>query len=102
MNDNLNITIRIANLPPIPMAIRRDEEEVMRTAEYNVNKLWNSWSMRYKSKTPAEVLAMVTFRFAELYFRQSQAMASAAGELDRFDKELSRLLIDMEDSGSLS
>lgn len=86
------------------LSIKRSDEEVMRTAEYNVNKLWNSWTAKYKSKTPAEVLAMVTFRFAELYFRQAQSLATAAGELDNFDKELSKLLlaIDSDASGPLA
>ena len=96
MNDNLNITIRIANLAPMHLSIKRDDEEVMRTAEYNVNKLWNSWTAKYKSKTPAEVLAMVTFRFAELYFRQAQSLAAASEGLARFDSELSRLLLAMD------
>ena len=39
MNDKLNITIRIANQAPIPLSINRDDEEVIRTAEFNVNKL---------------------------------------------------------------
>ena len=100
MNDNLNITIRIANQAPMHLSIKRPDEEVMRTAEYNVNKLWNSWTAKYKSKTPAEVLAMVAFRFAELYFRQAQSLASASEELERFDKELSRLLLAIGDDSS--
>ena len=71
MNDKLNITIRIANQAPIPLSINRDDEEVIRTAEFNVNKLWNAWSAKFKNKSSMEVLAMVAFRFAELFFTQN-------------------------------
>lgn len=71
MNDKLNITIRIANQAPIPLSINRDDEEVIRTAEFNVNKLWNAWSAKFKNKSSMEVLAMVAFRFAELFSRRT-------------------------------
>ena len=74
MNDKLNITIRIANQAPIPLVINRQDEEVIRMAEYNVNRLWTSWSTKFKSKSQMEVLSMVAFRFAELFFTQGQAV----------------------------
>jgi len=95
MNDKLNITIRIANQAPIPLSINREDEEVIRTAEYNVNRLWNSWSMKFKSKSSTEVLAMVAFRFAELFFTQSEAAKEAADMVDSFEKRLDAILLDV-------
>ena len=77
MNDKLNITIRIANQAPIPLVINRQDEEVIRMAEYNVNRLWTSWSTKFKSKSQMEVLSMVAFRFAELFFTQGQAVKAS-------------------------
>lgn len=99
MNDKLNITIRIANQAPIPLSINLEDEEVIRMAEYNVNRLWNAWSTKFKSKSSMEVLAMVAFRFAELFFTQS-ALAKDAGEaLNEFEKQLDKILLDMGDNG---
>ncbi len=93
MNDKLNITIRIANQAPIPLSIKREDEEVIRTAEYNVNRLWNSWSTKFKSKSSTEVLAMVAFRFAELFFTQNAAVQSAADMLGAFESRYRRVLL---------
>ncbi|MDE6528919.1 MAG: cell division protein ZapA [Muribaculaceae bacterium] len=97
MNDKLNITIRIANQAPIPLAIKREDEEVVRTAEYNVNRLWNSWSTKFKSKSSTEVLAMVAFRFAELFFTQSAMAQNAAEVLGAFESRLDGILLDVGD-----
>ena len=97
MNDKLNITIRIANQAPIPLSIKREDEEVIRTAEYNVNRLWNSWSTKFKSKSSTAVLAMVAFRFAELFFTQNAAVQSAADMLGAFESRLDEILLDVGD-----
>jgi len=97
MNDKQNITIRIANQAPIPLSINREDEEMIRTAEYNVNRLWNSWSNRYKSKSPSEVLAMVAFRFAELFFAQNGAVKDAQEMFESFEARLDEILLDLGD-----
>lgn len=96
MKDKLNITIRIANQAPIPLVINRDDEEVIRQAEYNVNRLWNSWSAKFKSKSPSEVLSMVAFRFAELFYTQSHAMQAAEDVFESFEEELDKILLDVD------
>lgn len=98
MNDTLNITIRIANNKPIPLAIRRDDEEVIRTAEYNVNRLWQSWSQRYKGKSQTEVLAMVAFRFAELFYRGSAIAEQTEKSLAGFEADIDRILMGMSEA----
>lgn len=96
MNDKLNITIRIADQAPLSLVINREDEELKRTAEYNVNRLWSSWSTKFKTKTSHEVLAMVAFRFAELFYMQSAAVDDMSEIVADFEKELDSILLAME------
>lgn len=82
----LNISIRIADQPRMQLRIPASQEEVVRRAEANINELWRKWSAMddFKDKSSSEILAMVTFRFAQLYF-------SAMEMSDRVDKTLSGL-----------
>ena len=96
MNDKLNITIRIADQPAMSLSINRNDEECIRTAEYNVNRLWNAWTTKFKTKTSHEVLAMVAFRFAELFYRLSDTAAESAAVLESFEKGLDSILLEME------
>ena len=66
--DKLNITIRIAGQKPMAMRIDRQKEETVRTAEYQVNRLWERWVKRVPEKAALEVLGMVAYQFAELYY----------------------------------
>lgn len=98
MNDKLNITIKIAGQAPMSLQINRDDEEVIRQAEYNVNRLWNMWSTKFKTKSSMEVLAMVAFRFAELFFTQAAVARSAETTFEDFEKRLDKILIELPDS----
>lgn len=89
MTDKLNITIRIADQPPLPLTINRDEEEIIRQAESNVNRLWNNWNERFNA-SPQALLAMVAFQFAKLHARLS-------GELEESEKVLKELNADMDE-----
>lgn len=95
MKDKLNITIKIAELPPIPLQINRDEEETVRTAEYNVNKLWRQWMLRFSDKTAYEVLAMVAFQFAKTFVLLNKQAEAVGKVLDDFEQELDRVLLDV-------
>lgn len=95
MNDKLNITIRIANQAPISLSINREDEEVIRTAEYNLNRLWNSWSTKFKSKSPTEVLARVAFRIAELFITQAAVAKDTEDALNSFEARLDEILLDV-------
>lgn len=97
MKDKLNITIRIADQTSIPLQISREDEEVVRTAEYNVNKLWQSWMQRYRDMSSSRVLAMVAFQFAKLYEVMTRTGADAVKKLENFEKELDRILLDLHD-----
>ena len=47
MKDKLNITVRLADQPPIAMRdVTLAEEETIRQAEYNINRLWETWRLR--------------------------------------------------------
>jgi len=92
MNDSLNITLRLADCPPLRMTIARANEENIRRAEYNVNQLWQKWSLRYKDKSSHQVLAMVAFRFAELLLYQSNLNTEATDVLSDFDRRLDAIL----------
>lgn len=95
MTDKFNITIRIAELPPIPLKINRAEEPVIRTAEYNVNRLWREWMARFSDKSAYEVLAMVAFQFAKTFVILNNQSDATAKLLDDFEKELDSILLDV-------
>lgn len=98
MKDKLNITVKIADQPPIPLRdVSPEEEEVIREAEYNINKLVNSWSRQFADKSTTEVLAMVTLRFAQLYFAQRRVIGSFEATLDDFEQQLDKIVLSLGD-----
>ena len=96
MKDKLNITIRIADLAPMPLAIEMKDEEVIRTAEYNVNQLWSTWSQRFKDKSSKEVLGMVAFQFAKLYQTLSNRENDTDELLEKFEEKLNQIILNTE------
>lgn len=92
MKDNLNITIRIADVPPISMTIRRDAEERVREAERSVNRVWKTWRAEFDQKSSKEVLAMVAVQFARLYFELQHATAENRRSLEAFEAQLDDFL----------
>lgn len=79
-------------MAPISMNIPSDTEEVVRRAEYNVNKVWNSWRNSFPDYSARQVLAMVTFQFAKRYFQLLEQVERQQTLMDSFEKELDRLL----------
>lgn len=67
-------------------------EQVVREAEYNVNKVWSTWRHEFENKTSKEVLAMVAFQFAKLFYQLSHSVNERQHVLDDFEAELDRLL----------
>lgn len=94
----LNISIRIAGQPRMYLRIPGDQEEIVRKAEANINELWRKWSAMddFKDKTSGEILAMVTFRFAQLYFSAEEASHKVEKTLEGLEKTLDRLLLDID------
>lgn len=93
MKDKLNITIRIADQPPIPLNIRIEEEEIIRQAERNVNRLWYNWSERFNTSSTS-ILAMVAFQFSKLHASLVAEQANVSESLKQLEKELDQLLDD--------
>lgn len=97
MTDKLNITIRIADQPPMRLKILPQDEEIVRKAQSNINELWSRWCERFNDKTPGEVLAMVTFRFAQMYFTAESQSREASEVIADLESSLDRLLLDPDE-----
>lgn len=95
MDDKLNITIRIAGQKPFALQVLRADEEIARTAEYQANRLFGLWSDRFRDRSQMEVMAMVAYRFAELFYRQNTAANAAEELIDSFEEQLDRILLDV-------
>lgn len=96
MKDKLNITIRIAELPPFALQINRNEEEVIRNAEYNVNRLWRMWRSRFSDKSSTEVLGMVAFQFAKLFTVLNKQADDLNAVIDRLNSQFDDLILDFD------
>lgn len=92
MRDKLNIKIRLADFPPVSLnGLTPQEEVVAREAERQVNKLWQAWCSRWRKKSSDEVMALVAYRFAELYFKRVSLDDEALKRLGEADSELEAL-----------
>lgn len=91
-----HITIQIADQPQIDLDIRPEAEELVRKTERSVNKVWRRWCADFKHKSPGEVLAMVTYQYAKLYYELVDRIDRDEKMLSDFDAELSRLLLDVK------
>lgn len=91
-----NISIRIADQPRIQLSVPYSQEPLVRRAEENINGLWRKWKERdeFRDKTSAEVLAMVTFRFAQLYYSNLEATENLDRVLDNMEQNLDKLLLE--------
>lgn len=75
MSDKQNITIQLAGQPKIPLAIDREDEEMIRRAEKLVNDLWMRWSSQtFAAEPQLKVMARVAFQFAVLYLRDQRSL----------------------------
>lgn len=96
MNDKQNITIRIADVPKIPLSIHREDEELVRIAEKNVNSLWGDWSEKFKEKSSKEILAMVAYQFAKLYYTSVATNEKLDEMLLDFENGLDEILLKID------
>ena len=92
----LNISIRIATLPRMALRIPASSEAIAHRAEENINELWRKWSMKeeFRDKSPAEILAMVTFRFAQLYYSNLEASNNLDAVLEDLEKGFDDILLE--------
>lgn len=63
MNDKIKITLQIAGFY-YPLTIDRDDEEMVREAAKQVNKLLGVYKERYAALEPAKILPMVAYVFS--------------------------------------
>lgn len=95
-DDKLNITIRIAGQNPLALQINRADEEHVRNAEFQVNRLWSRWQQRFPDKSSMEVLGMVAYQFAELYYTALRTSEEAETTIRTFEEDLDRMLHGMQ------
>lgn len=98
MKDKLNITVKLGDLAPLGMAVDYNgEEEVVRLAEYYVNKVFDKWyESRPADRTAKDILGMVALQFAKLFVLEQQKNERMLEELNRFEKELDRILLKVD------
>lgn len=87
-----NITIRIADVNPISMSIPANSEEIVRLAEFNVNRVWNKWRKDFPERNSKEILAMMALHIARNYYQLLEQVNSQQTILKEFEDELDRLL----------
>lgn len=101
MKDKLNITIKLADHKPISLSdVTPGEEELMREAEYNINRLWRSWCQEFPDKEPDEVLAMVAFQFARHYYGQLREMKEVEEVLAESGRRLDEIVLRLDEPQS--
>ena len=91
-----NISIHIADLPRMQLNVPLSQEPLVRRAEENINGLWKQWREKdeFSDRSSAEILAMVTFRFAQLYYTNLEAAESIDRVLDGLEQEFDSLLLE--------
>ncbi|MDE6535607.1 MAG: cell division protein ZapA [Muribaculaceae bacterium] len=88
-SDKQNITIRLAGLPKMPLAVERADEELMRRAESLVNELWMRWTQStYAAESQLAVMSRVAFQFTVLYLRGERNIKL----MQQLDSELSKII----------
>ncbi len=94
MKDKLRIKIRIANLPDIPVSVSPEEEEYAREAQKNINLLWERWSERFSDNKPGEIMGMIAFRFAQMYFTAMGGMKDMEATVTDLERALDSALLE--------
>ncbi len=83
------LTLRIAEEKIITVVPRKDELSLKRV-EKEVNALWDRWKLMHPSRTKTQILAMMAFQYAKLYY-------DVAGESSRREKELKDFIREYEE-----
>lgn len=96
MDKKQHITIRIADASPIDLHIERDQEEQTRQIAANINQIWAQWSEQFKEKSSRDVLAMVAFRYAQVYHRLLDQVNANEAALADAEKALDDILLDVK------
>jgi len=78
----------------MPLSVKRNEEELYRTAEKIVVKFINDYQKIYSQKSYSEILSYVAFRLAVVLTKQdsNEDIAPMAERIKQLDQELKLLL----------
>lgn len=66
------------------------KQEEARHAEADINLVYSSWRKRFPEKSDRELLAMIAFRYADLYsamVRESENTRTAVNDIDELLKK---------------
>lgn len=96
MKEKQHIKINIADAGPIDLDIPREKEAMVRKIAQNVNMMWSEWASQFSDKTSHDVLAMVAFRYAQVYYDLLQRIDTQKAALADVEKEFDRILLGME------
>lgn len=91
--DTLKIHILI-NGVKLPLTVKREDEEIYRTAERLVMKFINDYQRLYHHMSYTELLTLVAFRLAVVFQKKenSENQAPIAERIQMLDNELQQLL----------
>lgn len=97
MDSKQKITIRLADYEKMPLLVPdAATEEIFRNAEVGVNELWARYTTRYPSMDKGEILAMVAFQFAKLYFASKASEKVMKELLTNFEERLNNLIVKVQ------
>lgn len=96
MERDFVITIKIADVAPLSLRIKRSEEEKVRAVEYSINKLWAQMREKNRKRSSEEVLAMVTFMFAQKYTLLAEQEPKLNETLTEFERSLDEILLKID------
>lgn len=96
-DEKLRVTLNIAG-EQVKTVINRSDEEELRMLEKEVTSLFNRWRVADTSRTKSQVLAMVAFQYAKLYYDELTAGRSREASLrdfvEKYEERLNKIVID--------
>ena len=94
--EKMQITLTVAG-NKIRTTIPRREEARLRAVEREVNDLMREWLLRNPQKTESEVLSMVAFQYAKMYYdilaENNSREKKLTDFVERFEGELDKILL---------
>lgn len=96
MKEKQHITIRIADCAPIDLNIQPDKEALYRKIESEMNMIWAQWSSDFKDRSSKEILAMVAFRYAQVYYDLLESINADKAAIADAEAALDRILLDVK------
>ena len=96
-DEKLRVTLNIAG-EQVKTVINRSDEEELRMLEKEVTSLFNRWRVADPARTKSQVLAMVAFQYAKLYYDELTAGRSREASLrdfvEKYEERLNKIVID--------